>query len=100
MSKSAVAAAIEKALRDHLILTDRPHAALLSIAEELFAAMGQVSNSSDPGTAEALDFIRFEFGIAIETIWRECGPEEPMPPLKLLAAHDEMSALGLPTKHA
>ncbi|MBW6398879.1 hypothetical protein KPL78_13525 [Roseomonas sp. HJA6] len=84
MQGRGVAAAVEKAIRDQLALTDQPRAALMLLAEELYTALARVADAGPPG---ALDHVRREFREAIAKIWREYGNDEPLPPIRILPVH-------------
>ncbi len=74
MQGRAVAHAIEQAIRDQLAATDQPRAALQTIADELFAALDNVSAiAASPQEDEALDMVRRQFREAIAKVWEEYG---------------------------
>jgi hypothetical protein len=91
MVNGAIAAAVEKALRDHLILHDQPREALLRVAEEIFTAMDRVAVANDSASAHAVFVVRAVFGTTFEKLWREYGGDLA-PPAKYLMGRQAPSA--------
>lgn len=89
MQEHEVAVAIERVLRDQLVLTDQPRAALRAIAEELFAALDGIAGGGSP-QAEAFAAIRSEFSAAFAKVWREYCAGETLPPMAIPAQRAEL----------